>query len=161
MSEAEAPTSAKFVAARTSQIPALEALAAAAYARYVPRLGYEPPAMRPDFAQQIARGAVEIAGCPDGLLAYLIHFQDGADWVVDNLAVAPAAQGQGLGRALLAHAETRARAAGAARLTLFTNLVMTENQALYRRLGFTETGRRPYKGTHIVDYAKSLDEAAP
>ncbi|MEL6482556.1 MAG: hypothetical protein AAFQ75_13990, partial [Pseudomonadota bacterium] len=53
-------------------------------------------------------------------------------------------------------AEAAGRAVGHARATLFTNIVMTENQALYTRLGWHETGRRPYKGTEIIDFEKPL-----
>lgn len=112
--------------------------------------------MRPDFAAHIASGRVVVlrrAGCP---VAYLIHRAEGADWHIENLAVAPDLQGRGLGRRLIAHAERVARAASAGRLTLFTNERMTENQALYRRLGFVETGRRERKGTEVIDYEKRL-----
>ncbi|MEM8760673.1 MAG: GNAT family N-acetyltransferase [Pseudomonadota bacterium] len=142
--------------ATAEDMPALAALAVAAYGKYVERLGYEPPAMRPDFAAHIARGEVELLPGPAGPDAYLIHFAQADAWVIENLAVAPAAQGQGLGRALLAHGEATGRAAGHVRAILLTNIVMTENQALYTRLGWRETGRRPYKGTQVIDYEKPL-----
>ncbi|MEM9761425.1 MAG: GNAT family N-acetyltransferase [Pseudomonadota bacterium] len=143
-------------AATRADLPALAALALAAYGKYVERLGNEPPAMQPDFEGHLARGEVEVIRRGTALDAYLIHFAAGDAWVIENLAVAPAAQGRGLGRTLLAHAEAAGRAAGHTRATLFTNVVMTENQALYARLGWRETGRRPYKGTEIIDYEKPL-----
>ncbi|MEO1274260.1 MAG: GNAT family N-acetyltransferase [Pseudomonadota bacterium] len=143
-------------AATRADLPALTALALAAYAKYVERLGHEPPAMRPDFEGHLARGEVEVIRDGPALHAYLIHFAGEDAWVIENLAVAPAAQGRGLGRALLVRAETAGRAAGHARATLFTNVVMTENRALYARLGWRETGRRPYKGTEIIDFEKPL-----
>jgi len=55
---------------------------------------------------------------------------------VDNVAVAPAAQGTGLGRALLAHAESRAVELDLGELRLLTHELMTENRAVYAALGW-------------------------
>ncbi|MGF1553217.1 MAG: GNAT family N-acetyltransferase [Paracoccaceae bacterium] len=147
-------------AATPADVPALVALGEAAYARYVPRLdGREPPAMRPDFAEHIAEGAVRVVDGADGIEAYLIAYtQDGA-LVIENVAVAPGRQGAGRGRGLLAFAEDLARARGLGRLRLYTNVVMTENQRLYARLGYAETGRSTFgAGFERVHYEKSLRE---
>ena len=53
----------------------------------------------------------------------------------------PDRQGRGFGRALLGFAEIEARRLGLTELRLYTHEKMTENIALYERLGFTETGR--------------------
>jgi ribosomal protein S18 acetylase RimI-like enzyme len=55
---------------------------------------------------------------------------------VRALAVAPQAQGQGVGRALMLAVIDRARAAGARRLLLSTQPTMKAAQALYLSLGF-------------------------
>jgi ribosomal protein S18 acetylase RimI-like enzyme len=55
---------------------------------------------------------------------------------VRALAVAPQAQGQGVGRALMLTVIDRARAAGARRLLLSTRPAMTAAQVLYASLGF-------------------------
>lgn len=60
------------------------------------------------------------------------------DWGLHLLAVAPAAAGLGLGRALVAHAEGVARAAGAPRLVLDTPANHPWLPALYRRLGYQD-----------------------
>ncbi|MCX7932138.1 MAG: GNAT family N-acetyltransferase, partial [Rhodovarius sp.] len=76
-----------------------------------------------------------------GILA-LIVLEDQPDaLLIDNVAVAPARQGQGLGRWLCAFAEAEATRRGRPRLRLYTHALMTENQELYRRLGFRETRR--------------------
>lgn len=63
-----------------------------------------------------------------------------------KLAVDPALQGRGLGRALVTWAETRARALGLPALTLQTRVELTENHATFQRLGFSETGRSTHAG---------------
>ena len=63
-----------------------------------------------------------------------------------KLAVDPAFQGQGLGRRLVKLAEERARALGFAVLELETRVELVENHAVFRRLGFIETGRKAHPG---------------
>lgn len=58
------------------------------------------------------------------------------------IVVAGRARGQGLGRHLVAHAETWARDAGCDLLELTSGLPRHDAHAFYRRLGFTETSRR-------------------
>ncbi len=65
-------------------------------------------------------------------------------------------QGQGLGRRLVAFAESEARRLGYAELRLYTHATMTENIALYTRLGFCETGRGREAGYDRVFMAKRL-----
>ncbi|MEM9146422.1 MAG: GNAT family N-acetyltransferase [Pseudomonadota bacterium] len=135
----------------------LVALAERAYAPYVARLGgIEPYAMRPDFAGHIGAGRVQVLAEDGAILAYLIAYREEAAWLIENLAVDPARQGQGLGRGLLAAAEEAARRAGCAEIRLYTNAVMTENQALYRRLGYRETGRTQVGPMHRVHFERPL-----
>jgi len=78
---------------------------------------------------------------------------------VRYLAVAPGAQGRGVGAALVADCVERARAAGKARLSLHTTATMTAAQRLYERAGF---GRRPDNdrtldsGLRLLAYALDL-----
>jgi GNAT superfamily N-acetyltransferase len=58
--------------------------------------------------------------------------------LLDNVAVLPAAQGQGIGARLLALAEDRAGALHLAQIRLYTNAAMTENLSHYPRHGYTE-----------------------
>jgi len=62
-----------------------------------------------------------------------------------NIAVDPAARGQGLGRLLMEHAEEFARSSGAAEMHLATHVEMPENVALYSHLGWSETSRNGNK----------------
>jgi ribosomal protein S18 acetylase RimI-like enzyme len=64
-------------------------------------------------------------------------------------------QGTGVGRALMAHAERYAREIGRPELRLYTNAAMTENLALYSRLGYREVGRRSEHCFERVYFAKT------
>ena len=61
--------------------------------------------------------------------------------LLENIAVAPARQGSGLGRRLLAFAEAEAMHRGYHEIRLYTHQTMTENQRLYAAIGYEETGR--------------------
>jgi ribosomal protein S18 acetylase RimI-like enzyme len=74
--------------------------------------------------------------------------------LLDNIAVQPDSQGMGLGRRLIAFAEGEARRLGFAEVRLYTHQTMTENIALYARLGFAETGRGRENGYDRVFMTK-------
>jgi ribosomal protein S18 acetylase RimI-like enzyme len=67
-------------------------------------------------------------------------------YFVDNIAVDPASQGQGLGRHLFAYAAAEARRLHLPALRLYTNVAMVENLAMYARIGFVETHRAVENG---------------
>ena len=75
---------------------------------------------------------------------------------LDNIAVAPARQGSGLGRRLLAFAEAEAVRSGYREIRLYTHQTMTENQHLYAAIGYEETGRGIEAGYERVFMRKRL-----
>lgn len=136
---------------------AVEAVVHAAYAPYVERIGKPPGPMLDDYGKRIAEGSVSVLEGADGaILAIIVLLPHGDHMLLDNVAVRPEAQGQGLGRRLVAFAEAEARRLGFAELRLYTHQKMTENIALYRRLGFVETGRGREAGYDRVFMAKRL-----
>ena len=58
--------------------------------------------------------------------------------------------------ALIDFAEAEARRRGFAEIQLYTHALMTENIALYRRIGFVETHRVSEKGYDRVYMSKRL-----
>jgi ribosomal protein S18 acetylase RimI-like enzyme len=76
------------------------------------------------------------------------------------LAVAPEAQGTGVGAALVAACVERARAAGKSRVLLHTIAPMTAAQRLYERLGFHREPERDTvfeeEGLLLLAYAADL-----
>jgi ribosomal protein S18 acetylase RimI-like enzyme len=137
--------------------PALPADAAAigeiarrAYAKYVPRIGREPPPMVADFAAAIARGTTVVIETDGEVRGFMIAWSEADAYFVDNIAVDPVEQGRGLGRKLFEHAVSEAHRRGLSALRLYTNVVMTENLAMYRRMGFVETHRAMENGFNRV-----------
>jgi len=139
-------------------LDAVRAIARAAYARYVPRIGREPAPMLANFAAAQEAGQLWVVGEP--LAGYAVAYPRGDHWHLENVAVDPAAQGRGIGQALMAHVEVLARQGGAAAVELYTNARMTENLQLYPRLGYAETGRRTEDGFDRVFFRKCLAGAA-
>ncbi|WP_319520132.1 GNAT family N-acetyltransferase [uncultured Martelella sp.] len=129
--------------ARLSDIKSVERLTEAAYAVYLPVLGHPPLPMSEDYGPRIARGEVWLFGDgpdPAGLCVVERH----ADHLMlFSIAVSPSHQGEGYGLAMLRWLKARAREEGLGEIRLYTNALMTRNIALYKRFGFTETGRRP------------------
>lgn len=87
--------------------------------------------------------ALLVAEAPEGPLAGFIHLQSERDpftgeavGYVSELAVAPAFEGQGLGRALMAAGEAWSRARGHRLLTLYVFAGNEGAKALYAKAGF-------------------------
>jgi len=136
---------------------AVEAIVDAAYSIYLERIGKAPGPMLDDYARLIAAGAVSVLDDPDGTIAALIVLLPKPDHLLlDNIAVRPDRQGRGLGRRLIAFAESETRRLGYAELRLYTHEKMTENIALYRRLGFVLTGHGREAGYDRVFMAKPI-----
>ena len=136
----------------------VEAIVRDAYSIYIERMGKPPGPMLDDYETLIADGAVNVLAEADGGIAAIIVLLPKADHLLlDNIAVLPDRQGQGLGRQLIAFAETEARRLGFAELRLYTHETMTENIALYTRLGFVETGRGREAGYDRLFMTKRLD----
>jgi GNAT superfamily N-acetyltransferase len=137
---------------------AVEAIVTAAYSVYIERIGKPPGPMLDDYARLIDEVTVSVFET-DGTIAALIVLLAKPDHLLlDNIAVRPDRQGQGLGRRLIAFAESEARRLGHAELRLYTHATMSENIALYTRLGFHETGRGRDAGYDRVFMTKRLGE---
>jgi ribosomal protein S18 acetylase RimI-like enzyme len=144
--------------AEASDRDAVEAIVRAAYSIYVERIGKPPGPMLDDYGRLIEQGAVNLLSAADGDVAALIVLLPKADHLLlDNIAVRPERQGRGLGRRLVAFAESEGRRLGYAELRLYTHEKMTENIALYLRLGFRETGRGHEAGYDRVFMTKMLE----
>jgi len=136
---------------------AVEAIVREAYSIYIERIGKPPGPMLDDYRTLIADGAVSVLEESGAAIAAILVLLPKPDHLLlDNIAVRPDRQGQGLGRQLIAFAEAEARRLGFTELRLYTHEKMTENIALYTRLGFVETGRGCEAGYDRVFMTKRL-----
>ncbi len=106
----------------------------------------------------IDAGQVQVALRDDAVQGILVLIPQEDAMLLDNVAVAPEAQGSGLGRLMLEFAERAAIKAGYHAITLYTNEAMRENIALYARIGYAETHRVEEKGLRRVYMRKPLGE---
>jgi GNAT superfamily N-acetyltransferase len=136
-------------------VPGIEHCVERAYGRYVERMGRRPAPMDDRYAERVAAGEVHVLD-EGGVVGVLVLVDEDDHLLVDNVAVAPERQGEGLGRRLLAFAEEEAVRRGIGDLRLYTNVAMTENLSLYPRLGWRETGRRTEHGFERVFFAKPV-----
>jgi ribosomal protein S18 acetylase RimI-like enzyme len=141
-------------------VPRLSELVDAAYTGYVHRLGGPPRPMTDDYAEVVRTHTVVVAERGGEILGLIVLGVDDEGFFVDNVAVDPAHQGAGVGRALLEHAETAARDAGFDSIYLYTHERLVENLALYSRIGYVEYDRRPHGGDRIAYLRKQLADDA-
>jgi ribosomal protein S18 acetylase RimI-like enzyme len=137
-------------------VAAIEQVVRDAYAVYIPRIGRSPAPVDADYAALVAAGEVWVADHDGRPVGVLVIRTVGSELLLENVAVAPHAQGRGLGRSLIRFAEQRARATGLAAVVLYTNELMTENLRLYPALGYAETGRRSEHGFRRVFFRRGL-----
>ena len=112
--------------------------------------------MRADYVDAIRQHRIDLL-YTDGALAGLIEL-DLRDHhlLILNVAVGEAFRGRGFGRALLAHAEYVAASAGRETLKLFTNSLMAENVAFYRRLGYRIDGEVAFPGGLRINMSRPV-----
>ena len=136
--------------ATAADVPRLAALVDAAYGRYVERIGMPPGPMTDDYATVVRDHRVIVAERGGEVAGLIVLRVTGEGFLIDNVAVDPVHQGRGVGRALLELAEREAREARFDSLYLYTHELMSENLALYARIGYVEYERRSFgAGNHV------------
>jgi ribosomal protein S18 acetylase RimI-like enzyme len=134
----------------------LTELAQAAYGNYVERIGATPRPMTDDYGEVVRRSRVTVAERGGEIAGMIVLDLTDEGFLLDNVAVDPSAQGSGIGRALLEHAAAAARRDGFDSIHLCTHERMTENQALYARIGYVEYDRRFQGDALLVFMRKAL-----
>lgn len=147
--------------AREDDVAAVENVVRQAYAVYVPAIGREPAPMTADYRRLVAAGETWVAEEHEKVVGVLVVRPQGEALLLENVAVPPAEQGRGLGRALVDFAEQHARELGLGEVTLYTNEAMTENLRFYPRLGYEETSRRVEDGYARVYFRKRVLYSSP
>lgn len=135
---------------------AVVALVNAAYEKYIPRIGRKPMPMTADYGELIARNVVHVLERDGAICGVLVLWRERDGVLLENIAVAPAFQGQGIGKLLLEWVETYTSALGLTTIFLYTNEKMVENIAIYTHLGYVETKREQGDGFRRVYMAKQI-----
>jgi len=143
--------------AHLGDLDSVKRCAEEAYALYVPRMGKKPAPMVADFRAQVEAGHIYVIDADGDVTGFIVLYHRGGHIHIENVAVFPAHQGQGLGRALLSFAEEEAKRRNVRTIELYTNIKMTENLELYPRLGYVEIDRCQEAGFSRVFYRKDLE----
>ena len=143
--------------ATLSDAPNLVRLADEAYRHYIARIGRPPAPMLADFTRHITDDTVFIA-TNDVICGYVVLCHGPVGWRLDNIAVAPSSQGQGIGAALIRHSESFMAKKGAAYYQLYINELMHENIDLYHNSGFREIACREEHGFKRVYFEKTINQ---
>lgn len=143
--------------ASDSDLAGIQAVVKDAYTPYVGQIGRKPGPLLDDYEALVQAGRVSVIDVDNVVQGILVLIPEQDAMLLDNVAVSPAAQGLGLGRKLIAHAERSAKEAGYTRVRLYTHVAMTRNIEHYARIGYVETHRGEENGLKRVYMAKSLD----
>jgi N-acetylglutamate synthase-like GNAT family acetyltransferase len=145
-------------AAAPSDVSMVEAVVDEAFHPYVARIGVRPVPMEADYSALVDAGQVWVAERGDGQVCGVIVLVPEADHLtLDTIAVTDEVRGTGVGAALMAYAEERARVLGLPEVHLYTNEMMWENLEYYPRLGYVEQYRATVGGIyHRVFFTKSV-----
>ncbi|MBV9002278.1 MAG: GNAT family N-acetyltransferase [Solirubrobacterales bacterium] len=114
------------------------------------------PATLADYAERVRAADVFVAEEDAGVVGLIVLVREPDHLLIENVAVDPDRQGAGIGRALMARAEQFARESGLGEVRLFTNVIMTRNQAIYRHLGYREDGRSIEPDFQRVYFSKAV-----
>ena len=136
--------------------PRVAACVNAAYRHYVERIGRPPSPMTADYGKVIEECRATVVEDRDRIIGVLVLAVTEEGFLLENVAVDPSHRGKGLGRILLEFAEAEARREGFESIYLYTHEKMTENQALYAKIGYVEFERRTEKGLPRVYMRKLL-----
>lgn len=134
----------------------LEALQRASYAKNRILLGVEPLPLLADYHEILRNMECWVTEDTARLTGALI-----LDWNPDALLIwsissAPEAHGRGIGNALMAFAEQRAKAEKQPRIILYTGEPLTANIAWYQRLGYTIDTIETMPDRRIVHMSKTI-----
>src|SRR5258706_11653576 len=143
-------------AATAADVSAIADVVDQAYRHYIACMGKPPGPMLEDYAARVSEGVVWVLE-EGAVIAAIIVLLPAVNYLLlDNIAVSPNRQGLGLGRRLLAFAETEALRRGYREIRLYTHQTMVENQRLYASIGYEETERGSEAGYDRVYMRKRL-----
>lgn len=92
--------------------------------------------MTADYSVSVLTNQFDFLFEGERLVGLIETVQQDSELMIVNVAIEPDCQGKGYGTTLMRHAERLARELGLGGTRLYTNKLMTENIALYERLGY-------------------------
>lgn len=139
-----------------SDANAVRDLTRAAFAKWVPIIGREPKPMGADYQAAVRNHLLDLLS-RDGELVGIIEIIPFSDHLlIENVAVAPALHGQGIGQRLMRHAEEVAEQAQCTELRLYTHNRFVENIKLYLKLGYRVDSKEEIADGFKVNMSKRL-----
>ena len=141
-----------------SDVDAVRDLTREAYSKWISLIGREPLPMTVDFRAALQSHRFDLLYRGEDLVALIETIRCSDHLYVENLAVSPRYQKQGLGRRLLFNAEGVAREAGFNAIRLMTNETFTGNVKFYLSGGYKIEGREPIAGGVRVDMLKVITD---
>src|SRR5258706_1842735 len=145
-----------FRPAIAGEVAAITQIVDDAYRHYIPRMGRTPALMLEDYAARVSEDVVWVIEEGNTVRGVSVLLPKPDHLLLENIAIDPAYHGTGLGRRLLVFAEAEAMRQGYRELRLYTHETMIENQRLYAKIGYEETGRRTEVGFERVFLRKRL-----
>lgn len=130
----------------------------AAYAKWVPLIGREPRPMTANYETAIAEHVVDLYEIHGQPIALIELVPEPSSLLVENVAVLPDHQGQGVGDTLLRHAEEVARSLQLSELRLYTNAAFASNLAFYTRRRFEPFRREALRAGGELVHMKRVIE---
>lgn len=143
-------------AALETDVPDIQSCARLAYSKYICRIGREPAPMHADFASLIDYGYIDVAILDSHFVGYVVFYPEGDHFHLENVAILPEYGGLGIGKRLIDHVERSAEEKGYEAVELYTNEAMTENLAMYPKLGYVRVECRHEAGFNRVYFRKQL-----
>lgn len=128
----------------------------AAFKCYIPRIGKPPGPMLDNYEEVIETHQVFVAVVENSIVGLVALSRQSHCMLLDTIVVHPSFQGNGFGKKLLAHAEQEAKRQGYTEIQLYTHEKMTENKAMYQKLGYVEIERRVENGYRRIYMKKQL-----
>ena len=98
--------------ATTADAPAVAECVRAAYTHYIERIGTPPGPMLDDYTEVVRDHRAYVIDDGGQIVGVLVLMGKEDGILLDNVAVLPERQGEGIGRRLLEHAESEARRLG-------------------------------------------------
>lgn len=144
--------------ADTGDVDAMGACVHDAYRHYIRRMGKVPGPMLDDYAYRVENNHTYVIKSHDRVIALLVLIEDENGMLLDNIAVHPDAQGQGIGKKLMAFAEDLAVRSGYTRITLYTHVTMTESFEMYKQLGYVVSEKKTVDGYQRIYMEKALEK---